>query len=610
VLRDTPPLWVTTSWDDGHVLDMRLATMLRDRALAGTFYVSPRSVELQPADRLSPSAIRDLAQDFEIGGHTLTHRRLTTLDRATSADEIRGGKDELEAIIGSELRSFCYPGGEFNAGHTRQVRQAGFAVGRTVRRYVTAPPTDLMQVDTTVHAYQHLKDVTPILRHARWRPKTALSRYCDWAEMAMALFDETALRGGVFHLWGHSWEIDARSDWAQLERLLDHIAGRPGARYITNGDLADSPPDATPRPIVQVVPYFPPHIGGVENVAKTIAEGLAQGGLVEVLTSTSHAGSAPAVERHGNLVIRRLASVDVEELPLMPTLLLHLLRLPRRAVVHVHVAQALVPDLVRLAAFLRRRPYVAHFHLDVEPSGRFGFLFVAYKRLMLGGALRSAARLIVLSPDQADFVERRYRVERDRIVVLPNGVGQDFFTGPRQPPSHEGPFRLLSVGRLSPQKNMTRLLRAMAAVTEPVELVIVGDGDERPQLEQLSAELGLVNVRMIGTRFGADLHEWYHWADAFVLASDKEGMPLVLLEAMAGALPIVATDVPGIADTVRDDGLLARPDPQSLAKAIDRLASDPALWAELSRRGQARAEEYAWDTLVDSLRVIYDQVGT
>jgi peptidoglycan-N-acetylglucosamine deacetylase len=267
MLPDGSRLWVTTSWDDGHVLDLRLAEMLRDRGLTGTFYISPRSQELNPEQRLRSADIRDLAQDFEIGGHTLTHHRLTSLDLATAAEEIKAGKDHLEDVIGSPLRSFCYPGGEYDRDHVDLVRQAGFAVARTVQRYVTAPPADLLEVGTTVHAYRHLKDIVPILRRSSWRPGSALARYRDWAPLAIDLFDETLLRGGVFHLWGHSWEIDARSGWASLARVLDHIAGRRQARYISNGDLADLLPNRTGRPTVQVVPCVPPHIGGTDLVA-------------------------------------------------------------------------------------------------------------------------------------------------------------------------------------------------------------------------------------------------------------------------------------------------------------------------------------------------------
>jgi len=322
----------------------------------------------------------------------------------------------------------------------------------------------------------------------------------------------------------------------------------------------------------------------MENVSKTIAESLARHGPVVVLTSRSGSSSAPNFERRDNLVIRRLFTIEFAHVPFIPSLLVHLVRLPRQAVVHVHIAVAFVPEMVWLASLIRRRPFVAHYHLDVAPSGRLGPIFTAYKRWILPCVLRSAAKVIVLSADQGEFIRHKYGVAPDRIVAIPNAVGGEFFCGPPAPPTHGGPFRLLFVGRLAPQKNVALLLRSMAAVREPTELVIVGDGEQRAMLRSLSAELNLTNVRMIGPKTGEDLISWYRWADAFVLTSEKEGMPLVLLEAMASGLPVVGTDVPGISETLGADGLLASPNPEAFAKEVDRLVADPKLWADLALR--------------------------
>jgi glycosyltransferase involved in cell wall biosynthesis len=368
--------------------------------------------------------------------------------------------------------------------------------------------------------------------------------------------------------------------------------------------------DRSPSLVAQVVPYYPPHVGGMEVVAAALAEGLAEAGPVVVLTSRAGADGAAHVERRGDLVVRRLFTIEAAHLPFMPTLLFHLLRLPRRAIVHVHIAQAYTPEAVWLAAVLRRRPFIAHFHLDVEPSGRFGFLFAFYKRHLLGRTLRAAAHVVALSPDQAQFLEHRYHIRASNITVVPNGVGRQFYSeaGPTMRPAGE-PLRLLYVGRLAPQKNVARLIAAMAAVSRRVDLAIVGDGEDRKHLESLIAELGLANVTLIGPQRGQGLVDWYRWADAFVLPSDKEGMPLVILEAMAAGLPIIATDVAGIRDTVREDGILVDPNPASLAAAIDRVAADPTLRSELARRSRSRAQLNAWPALVERVAAVYETAG-
>jgi glycosyltransferase involved in cell wall biosynthesis len=102
---------------------------------------------------------------------------------------------------------------------------------------------------------------------------------------------------------------------------------------------------------------------------------------------------------------------------------------------------------------------------------------------------------------------------------------------------------------------------------------------------------------------------WYRWADAFVLPSDKEGMPLVQLEAMAAGLAIIATDAIGTRDVVGSAGLLTELNPESLGAAIERLASDRDLLRDLSARSAAHGKNFQWDTSITELEHLYDSVA-
>ena len=371
--------------------------------------------------------------------------------------------------------------------------------------------------------------------------------------------------------------------------------------------------------VVQVVPYYPPHLGGMENVAKAIAEVLARSRPVEVVTTTCGARRSPRVERQGNLTVRRLRACEISHVPVAPGLLLRMLRVPRRAVVHVHIAQALVPEMVWFSRWLRGGSFVAHFHLDVNPSGRFGRVFTWYKQRVLGHTLRAAAKVIALSADQAAFIERTYGVDPGAIAVLPNGVGPEFTPAPAfgdgdgDGGSGSGgggdmrPLRVLYVGRLSQQKALPRLVQALAAMRQPAAAVLVGEGEARPAIEELLREYALTNVQLAGARHGTDLVESYRWADVLVLPSDKEGMPLVVLEAMASGLPVVATDVVGTRELLGDAGVLVPPDPDAIAKALDRVAVDAPLRAELSARGLAAARHYSWERLAHCLESLYEE---
>jgi peptidoglycan/xylan/chitin deacetylase (PgdA/CDA1 family) len=229
---------VTTSWDDGHILDMRLADLLCHYRLPATFYIAPNNRQIPAVHRLSKGDIRSLAnqRQFEIGAHTLTHPLLSEIDDDTAKTEIAGSKTMLEDWTGMEIKSFCYPSGDYRPAHKKLVSDAGFSLARTVKRFSMSAGDDPFEVPTTVHAYRHWSDASPIFAAA------GISRfwnqYLHWDRLAISLFDRVRERGGVFHLWGHSWEIEAHDDWGRLENVLRYISdGDPSVRYITNQKL-------------------------------------------------------------------------------------------------------------------------------------------------------------------------------------------------------------------------------------------------------------------------------------------------------------------------------------------------------------------------------------
>ncbi len=191
------------------------------------------------------------------------------------------------------------------------------------------------------------------------------------------------------------------------------------------------------------------------------------------------------------------------------------------------------------------------------------------------------------------------------ISVIPNGVDERFF---RPMPVVEEertrtPFHLLTVGRLSPQKGVDLILRAIARLpadsSRELALSVVGDGPERKKLEALVATLSLQDrVRFYGWQDEAKLREFYGAADGFILASHFEGMPNALLEAMASGLPVIATRVAGTEELVSDgeNGRLVPPDNiEALEQAIRELSSlSLREWRARARRSREQAETYTW----------------
>ncbi|MFJ9545759.1 glycosyltransferase family 4 protein [Streptomyces erythrochromogenes] len=376
------------------------------------------------------------------------------------------------------------------------------------------------------------------------------------------------------------------------------------------------------RTVLQITPYYPPHLGGLERVVLHLSRCLARRHDVRVVTTTLGSDGAPRRTREDGVTVRRHRATEFAHTAIAPGLLGSLLAAPRGAVLHAHCAHALLPETVALAARLRRQRFVLHFHLDVDASGRLGGLLPAYKKHVFARVARAAAAVIVLTEQQARFVEEAYRVPPARVHVVPNGVGSEFFRAAPAPTPATAPvgaatatatprpLRLLYVGRLSAQKNIARLLDAISLAESPLRLRVVGGGELDADLRARAAALGLgERVEFTGPLYDGDLLAAYADADAFVLPSDREGMPLAALEAMAAALPVLATDVPGNTELLCGVGLLAAPDPASLAAAVDRLASDPALRARLAGRSAERARRHTWEEVTRQVELVYRKAG-
>ncbi|MEL6518681.1 MAG: glycosyltransferase [Pseudomonadota bacterium] len=150
---------------------------------------------------------------------------------------------------------------------------------------------------------------------------------------------------------------------------------------------------------------------------------------------------------------------------------------------------------------------------------------------------------------------------------------------------------LVFVGRLAPVKGLRVLLEAMGALSDPsIRLTIVGDGSERATLEAMAAPLG-DRVRFTGYLSQEEVAQILATANAFVLPSFAEGVPVVLMEAMAAGLPVMATRITGVPELVEDgvSGHLVTPgDPTALAQAITALAARPDGGQAMGQAGRAK----------------------
>ena len=220
---------ITTSWDDGHPLDLKLANLLKRYGIPATFYVP---VKIQGETTLTPDQIKEIAEDFDIGGHTYSHVNLTELPKEKAFEEIIKGKKYLEETIDREIQSFCHPFGAYNKEVISMVKKAGFEGARTVKLLeikVSSP----FEIGTTVHVGEggrsHFRD---FLKRSKVLPNIRMPIYLlarnllfkDWFETAVDSLDFVVKNGGVFHLWGHSWEIDSGNIWEKLKLIFEYIS--------------------------------------------------------------------------------------------------------------------------------------------------------------------------------------------------------------------------------------------------------------------------------------------------------------------------------------------------------------------------------------------------
>jgi len=235
---------ITTSWDDGHPLDLRLAGLLAKYGLSGTFYV-PRTAA---TGTMTPAEVRALSESFEIGAHTLDHTVLTRVSGEQAWAQIAGSKCWVEDVTGQHCRMFCPPRGKYRPQHVRMARTAGFMALRSVELGSLARPrakSGILVMPTTVQA--HPQGLCAVVRNALkraafanlWR-MAASGAARDWPALARSLVCRAVAQGGVFHLWGHSWEIDQAGQWRELDEVLRFMGGfAPGARAVSNGQVCD-----------------------------------------------------------------------------------------------------------------------------------------------------------------------------------------------------------------------------------------------------------------------------------------------------------------------------------------------------------------------------------
>lgn len=375
--------------------------------------------------------------------------------------------------------------------------------------------------------------------------------------------------------------------------------------------------------IAHIVCSYPPYYGGMGNVVFETASRLTQLGH-EVVVYT------PQLEEPTEEVIeyaRRLKpSIHYGNAARLPTIEREL---DTFDIVHLHYPFFGTANLVRRWKLRHpEKPFVITYHMDTRGPGWKGLVFKLYAGYWMPKILGVADRLIVSS---FDFLEHSqaaslYREQRDRWVELPFGVDLERFK-PIEKPKH-----LFEEYNLNPDiptiifvggmdaahyfKGIPILLQSLFLLKRDgvnAQCLLVGDGELRQSFELQAQGLGISGMVRFAGRVSHDrlpLH--YSLADLLVLPSTTQGeaFGVVILEAMASGVPVIATDLPGVRTIARDAGFVVPPsDPISLAQAIAGYLSgenDREVW-KMSARHVAE-EEYAWGPIVEKLEGVYNKL--
>lgn len=373
--------------------------------------------------------------------------------------------------------------------------------------------------------------------------------------------------------------------------------------------------------IAHLTATFPPYRGGAGNTAFRFAREQAERGHeVEVFTAP-----APGIEPDpGAVVVHRIEPVfAIGNAPLIPSLA----RIEGFDVVHLHYPFIFGSELTLLARLRRagrRQALLVHYKNRLVGKGPRGALFEVYERSVAPLLIRAADRVCVLSADHAGsvpYLRRAGEREPEKLIEMPNGVDADLFSPGDSdlrerlgiPRSAVVAAFAATLDRAHHFKRLDVAIQGLARLGDPnVHLVVAGGGELLDGFRESARIAGVgERVHFLDAVPHAELPEVLRAADLFLLTTEPpESFGIVLIEAMAAGLPVIATDYPGVRAVV-DEGatghLVERGSPEAVASALRNLVErGPEGRRALGEAGREKAlREWSWPRLVERMDGAY-----
>lgn len=356
---------------------------------------------------------------------------------------------------------------------------------------------------------------------------------------------------------------------------------------------------------------IPATYGGVEHAVEEIGSRLAARGHTVVVHCRNHY-TAPEIKTHRGMVLHRGWSLRTKHLDTISHTFLSMLGASRRRpdVIGLHnYPNGPLAAIGRIAGV----PVALHLHGFEWGLGKWNCIDKAILRLLLRPAAAAPSALTSVSKMQAELIEK---ATGRKVLYIPNGVDPPAWLedGNRvgallRPLELQPDGYVLCVSRLVPQKGVEHLIRAYRSSTTTLPLAIVGDHNHAPDYAALLRREAADDprIRFLGYRYGDVLWGLYAGCRIFVLPSESEGMPLVLLEAMAARRATLASGIPEIEEVGRSAVAAFRVgDEHDLRVRMEALLDDGESRIRMGREARDRVDQfYGWDRIAEAYEGLY-----
>ncbi len=375
--------------------------------------------------------------------------------------------------------------------------------------------------------------------------------------------------------------------------------------------------------ILQSLPFYPPAVGGVETQVFNLVKNLKEMGHLPIVMTSGHTEKSSEFSD-----VLRLPSINIRgtwgNLAISPTIFQKLKGI-NVDVVHTHTPARFFAESTAFffKAVRKGTPVVLSYHQHNDDLGLISNVVMNFhNKMVMDPLFNHVDKIIVTSRAYKELIESYYKIDGNKIAIIPCGVDTEIFSPLRfRKETQKERFGILNetvvlfVGRLVEQKGLEYLLQAMPSVIREFNdtvLLIVGDGNCRNELENLTKKLGLQKyVQFLGSLPSDQIPAIMSLATVFVLPSLVESFGIVLAEALSMEKPVIASKVGGVPEVVEEGKtgiLVSRMDVKGLSNSIASVLSDQNRAKAMAIEGRKSViRKFSWQSVTKKTVGIYNE---